>query len=305
MVSLQYLNYFVKVCQTRSMNKAAEELFISQPALSLAMKNLENELKITLFFRSNKGIELTEEGERLLKHARLVIDQCALIESMSEKEEEKVLSVSGFPCLIPAEVMLEYKREDGYGSSCIDFQECRVGEILENVRDSISEIGVIQYNNHQVTALKRKIKNMNLEMVDICTVPWAVVVGKNSPLYDRESVDMEELRNYRLIRSKDDYFSYITSEIRVNDMRMDDLEYDRIGSGMMISALLENTDMFLFAARQKHFMNITSKIHIIPLKETPVEIHIGWIKKQKAPLSKEASFFISLLEKEFNNEPEN
>ncbi len=82
MVSVQYLNYFMKICQTRSMNKAAEEFFISQPALSQAMKNLENELSVKLFIRSNKGIEITKDGERLLKHARLILGQFELIDNL-------------------------------------------------------------------------------------------------------------------------------------------------------------------------------------------------------------------------------
>lgn len=299
MVSVQYLKYFMKICQTRSMNRAAEELFISQPALSQSMRNLERDLKVTLFVRSNKGIDLTAEGEKLLKHTRLILGQFALLENLHEDENYHQLSVSAFPCLIPPKVLISYKKDAEYGRSLIDYQECRVGQIIENVHNSISEIGVLQYNNHQISVLTKKLKNMNLELHNFCQKKWAVVVGKNSPLYDNEFVTLQELEKYRLIRQKDDYFSYLTSEIKVEHTSMDDLQCDWIDSGVMISALLEQTDMYVFACMQKHFMNLDSKVRLIPIQNPSVEIYIGWLQKKNTVLSEEAKYFIEILEKEF------
>ncbi len=299
MVSVQYLNYFMKICQTRSMNKAAEELFISQPALSQSMRNLERELNVTLFVRSNKGINLTAEGEKLLKHTRLILGQFALLENLHEEEVYNQLSVSAFPCLIPPEVLISYKKDSEYGKSHIDYQECRVGQIIENVHNSISEIGILQYNNHQISVLTKKLKNMNLELHNFCQKEWAVAVGKKSPLYDNEYVTLEELKEYRLIRQKDDYFSYLTSEIRVEETTMDDLPCDWIDSGVMISSLLEHTDMYMFACMQKHFMNLHSKVKLIPIQNPSVDIYIGWIQKKNTMLSDAGKKFIHILEKEF------
>ncbi len=300
MISIQYLNYFMKICQTRSMNKAAEELFISQPALSQAMRNLEKELNVTLFVRSNKGIELTAKGEEILKHARLIMNQFALLENLHEEQTYNQLSVSAFPCLIPSEVLISYKKNSKYGKSYIDYQECRVGQIIENVHNSVSEIGVLQYNNYQLSVLTKKLKKLNLELHKLCQKQWAIVVGKKSPLYNNEFVTLQDLKKYRLIRQKDDYFSYLTGEIRAAETSMDDLPCDWIDSGVMISALLEKTDMYMFACMQKHFMNSTSKVRLIPIANSSVDIYIGWIQKRNTVLSEEAEAFIHILEKEFS-----
>ncbi len=300
MVSVQYLNYFMKICQTRSMNKAAEELFISQPALSKSMRNLEKELKVTLFVRSNKGISLTPEGEKLLKHARLILGQFALLENLHEEEPYRQLSVSAFPCLIPSEILISYKKDPEYGKSHIDYQECRVGQIIENVYHSVSEIGILQYNNYQISVLTKKLKSSDLELHNLCQKEWAVAVGKNSPLYDQKTVTLQELKQYRLIRQKDDYFSYLTSEIRSDEMVMDDLPCDWIDSGVMIHALLEETDMYMFACMQKHFMDSHSEFKLIPIQDPSVDISIGYIQKKNSVLSEEAKRFIAILEQEFS-----
>lgn len=299
MVSVQYLNYFVKICQTRSMNKAAEELFISQPALSQSMRSLEKELNVTLFVRSNKGINLTAEGEKLLKHARLILGQFALLENLHEEEHSR-LSISAFPCLIPSEVLINYKNDPDFGNGYIDYQECRVGQVMENVYNSVSEIGVLQYNNHQISALTKKLKSMNLKLNNISQKEWAVAVGKNSPLYDKEFVTVDELKQYRLIRQKDDYFSFLTSEVHANGETLDDLPFDWIDGGSMVSALIEQTDMYMFASTQKHFMNLKSEIHLIPVQGPSMDIFVAWITKKDAVLSKEAERFIKILSEEFS-----
>lgn len=110
MVSVQYLKYFMKICQTRSMNKEAE-------------------------------------GEKLLKHTRLILGQFALLENLHEDENYNQLSVSAFPCLIPSNVLISYKKDAEYGKSLVDYQKCRVGQIIENVHNSISEMGMeLEYN---------------------------------------------------------------------------------------------------------------------------------------------------------------
>jgi DNA-binding transcriptional LysR family regulator len=81
MITLQQLKYVIEVSRSRSISKAAKKLFISQPSLSNAIKELENEIGITIFLRTNKGIILTAEGSEFLGYARQVVEQAALLEN--------------------------------------------------------------------------------------------------------------------------------------------------------------------------------------------------------------------------------
>lgn len=297
MISVQYLTYFMKVCQTHSMNKAAEELYISQPALSFAMKNLENELNVILFVRTNKGIKLTADGEVVLRHAQQILGQLSLLENLGENRDGRTLAVSAFPCMIPANVLVAFKTDPQNQACHLDYQECRVGQILDNIKNVISEIGILQYNNYQISVLSKRMKSMDLEMHDIGVKSLAVAVGERSPLYNKHSVALNDLYPYRLIRQKDDYYSYLTSEVSGDGLLLGDLDCDWIDSGVMIGALLESTDMFTFTAVQHHYMN-DFKVRLIPVENPAVDIHFAWIKRAHTELSEDAATFIERVSEE-------
>ena len=78
-MTLQQLLYAVKIAETKSMNKAAAELFISQPALSSAIHELEEELQVEIFFRNQRGIIVTTEGENFLSYARQIVEMSEML----------------------------------------------------------------------------------------------------------------------------------------------------------------------------------------------------------------------------------
>ncbi|GAE09747.1 methionine biosynthesis and transport regulator MtaR, LysR family [Paenibacillus sp. JCM 10914] len=95
-MTLQQLKYAIEVANRGSMNEAAKRLFISQPSLSNAMKDLEEELRITIFERTNKGISLSKEGAEFLAYARQVVEQAELLEAryLNAKPSPQHFSVS-------------------------------------------------------------------------------------------------------------------------------------------------------------------------------------------------------------------
>ena len=95
-MTLQQLKYIVAVAETGNMTEAAEKLYIAQPSLTNAIRNLENEMGITAFTRSNKGVELTREGEELLSYARQILEQADVMAEhfQGEKHRRPHLSVS-------------------------------------------------------------------------------------------------------------------------------------------------------------------------------------------------------------------
>ena len=95
-MNLAHLKYAVEVANTGSINKAAENLFIGQPNLSRAIKELESSLNITIFTRSVKGMELTPEGEIFIKYAKSILKQVDDVESMflGISQPKKTFSVS-------------------------------------------------------------------------------------------------------------------------------------------------------------------------------------------------------------------
>ena len=86
-MTLQQLRYVITIANTGSMHTAAESLFITQPNLSKAIKDLEEELEIIIFNRTNKGVLLTDEGLKFLSYARQVLEQVDLLEETYKNKE--------------------------------------------------------------------------------------------------------------------------------------------------------------------------------------------------------------------------
>lgn len=108
-MQLQQLQYFAAVAKYGSINKAAKVLFISQPSLSKAISNLEQELNVRLFERSNKGIVLTAEGKRIYQYTHNITSQLEMIEHISlETEVPQILSVASFPSLTISKLLAAF-----------------------------------------------------------------------------------------------------------------------------------------------------------------------------------------------------
>lgn len=289
----------MKICETNSFNKAAELLYISQPALSLAIKNLERDLGVVLFQRSSRGINLTEAGEKLYIHSDLLMQQMELIERVGVEKEEEVLAVSSFPYLVYPEILHRLLEQAGERNICYNYQVCRVQQILRNVASYESEIGVIQYNNRQEAIIAQELKNNNLEFDKLCSRPWAVAVGKHSPLYELEKVRMKMLLPYAQLRLKDDFFSLHTGEIRLLEQQMHTMRRHFVDSQAMISYFLKKTDMFMFCCVQKRFLPSTYKVRIIPIEDADIQITVGIVRKKKHQLSCAARLFIELLKEDW------
>lgn len=107
-ISAGYL--FFENAELRSINKAAAKLYVSQPSLSQSIKNLEDELNIRLFRRSNKGVVLTEDGKRFLQYAERIADQMELIEGLAREKRENRLSVALYPMVSTAKLIADFMR---------------------------------------------------------------------------------------------------------------------------------------------------------------------------------------------------
>ena len=112
-MTLQQLIYAVKIADTKSMNKAATELFVSQPALSSTIRDLEEELQIEIFIRTNKGIVITTEGEEFLSYARQMVELNQMIEDryINNMKRKNKFSVSMQHYSFAVEAFMKLARE--------------------------------------------------------------------------------------------------------------------------------------------------------------------------------------------------
>ena len=144
-MTLQQLKYIVTVAEKGTISEAAKELFISQPSLTNAIKELEKEMQITIFNRTNKGVVVSNEGDVFLAYARQVLEQASLLEErfLNGKETRPHFSVSCQHYSFAVDAFVDVIRE--FGGSRYDFtlRETQTYEIIEDVRRLKSEIGIL------------------------------------------------------------------------------------------------------------------------------------------------------------------
>ena len=147
-MTLQQLKYAVKVAEKGSINEAAKELYISQPSLSGAIKELESETGVELFRRTNRGVTVTPEGEEFLGYARQVCEQYRLIENryITKQNVRKKFSVSMQHYSFAVKAFVELVKQFGMDEYEFAVHETMTYEVIENVRTFKSEIGILYLN---------------------------------------------------------------------------------------------------------------------------------------------------------------
>lgn len=198
-MNLIHLKYAVVIAETKSMTKAAEKLFTAQPNLSRAVKELENELGITLFRRTSQGIFPTPQGEEFLGYARNILFQVNAIENMCEYGAEQSsrfsLSAPG-AAYIESAFMNFYKKIDAESLTDVVFTESSQNQTIINVADSGYGLGIVRYRLSQEQSLKAQLKEKSLRFEKIYEFEPVVIMPPSHPLAERSSINQKELNTY-------------------------------------------------------------------------------------------------------------
>ena len=164
-MTLQQLRYAVTIADMKSMNKAASELFVSQPALSNTIHDLEEELQIEIFLRTNRGIVVTTEGEEFLSYARQMVELQQMMEEkyMGAAEHKRKFSVSMQHYSFAVEAFIKLARNFSLDEYELAVHETKTGEVIENVKNFRSELGILYLNNFNQKAMQKVFDANELE----------------------------------------------------------------------------------------------------------------------------------------------
>ena len=197
-MTLTQLRYVIVIANAGSMNEAARNLFISQPSLSSTVKDLEEEIGVELFRRSNRGIFVTPEGEEFLGYARQVVEQYELMESkyISKKPSKKKFSVSTQHYTFAVDAFVEMVKQFGMDEYEFAIHETKTYSVIENVKNFKSEIGILYLNDFNSKILTKLFHEFNLEFHELLKCSIYVYMWKGHPLADREEIELSELLEY-------------------------------------------------------------------------------------------------------------
>lgn len=197
-MTLQQLHYVITISETGSMNSAAELLYVAQPSLTGAVKELEKELGITIFHRSGRGVSLTNEGLEFITYARQVYYQYETLMGKYGKsgKRKKKFGVSAQHYSFAVKSFVETVKQ--YDAEKYDFaiRETTTKDVIDDVITSKSEIGILYLSDFNRKAIEKILKRNELEFHSLTECDAYVYMWKGNPLAGRESVGFRELAEY-------------------------------------------------------------------------------------------------------------
>ena len=197
-MTLQQLKYAVETADRGSISEAAKSLFIAQPSLSRAIKELEEEIGLSLFARTGRGIIISPEGHEFLGYARQVVQQAELLEEkfLSGKPQRQRFSVSTHHYSFAANAFVDLIKEFGGDEYEFTLRETKTYEIIRDVRTLRSEIGIIYLSRFNEQVLGKLLRESNLTYDRLFTAKPHVFISRTHPLAQKASLRVEELEDY-------------------------------------------------------------------------------------------------------------
>ncbi|MDD6402256.1 MAG: LysR family transcriptional regulator [Lachnospiraceae bacterium] len=297
-MTILQLKYVIAVASSTSMREAANRLIITQPALSLAINDLEEELGIVLFNRTNRGISLTNEGEEFLIYAKQAVSQFELIEDKYEKNSDgrRQFSVSLQHYVFAIHAFVNTIKKFDSEEYNYSIHETRTDEVLNDVKTLKSEIGIISYSSSNEKIIRKLLKEYQLKFVPIMTKNTYVYVWKKHPLADREELSLADLEGYPCVsfdQSSDNNF-YLSEEALSNyDFKKIIKSTDRATSAELMVAL---NGYSIGTGIMIESFSLKSGFNTIKLKEED-PLTIGYIVKENHSLSEIGETYVEELAK--------
>ena len=197
-MTLQQLRYAITVAETGTITEAAKKLYISQPSLTNAIHELEKEMNLVIFQRTNKGILLSGEGEEFLGYARQVLEQASILEDKYKGNGggKKQFCVSTQHYSFAVNAFVDLIKEYGQEEYDFSLRETQTYEIIEDVAHMRSEIGILFLNDFNETVLRKILKTNDLEFHELFVAKPHVFIRRTHPLADRQVITNQELEAY-------------------------------------------------------------------------------------------------------------
>lgn len=197
-MTLQQLRYVTMVAETGNITEAAGKLFISQPSLTNAIRELEKEMQLTIFSRTNKGVLVTNEGDVFLAYARQVLEQVGLMEEkfLNVKEQRPQFSVSCQHYSFAVNAFVDVIQEFDADQYDFTLRETQTYEIIEDVSRQKSEIGILYVCSKNKEIIEKLLRQHELQFEELFVAKPHVFISSRHPLAQKDVIAIEDLENY-------------------------------------------------------------------------------------------------------------
>ncbi len=215
-MNITQLKYVLEVAGSTSMREASKKLYVTQPALSSSIRDLENELGILIFERTNKGISLTEAGREFISYAKKAVGQYEILEDryLAKDIARERFSVSTQHYNFAIEAFTNVLRKLQPEKYLFSIHETKTKEVLDDVRNLKSEIGIVSFTGSNEAVMKKLFRDYQLIFSPLMRRETYVYVWKDHELAGRKEISIEEMQKYPCVsfdQTSDSNF-YLTEE---------------------------------------------------------------------------------------------
>lgn len=221
-MNILYLKYAVEVARVGSLSKAADELFVAQPNLSRAIKELEKELGITIFDRKANGMTLTPDGDRLVQYGKNILKQIDEVENAfkNDKDKKATFSISVPRATYISHAFAEFSKGLKKEERCdVFYKETNALRAVNNILNADYKLGIIRYASQYDKYFKEMLESKNLAYELVTEFGYVLLMSKDSPLASLDEVRYSDLENYIEIAHADPYVPSLTlAEVRKEEL---------------------------------------------------------------------------------------
>lgn len=211
-----HLKYAIMVAETGSISKAAEKLYVAQPNVSRAIKELESDLNITIFERNSKGMIVTPEGEQLIHYAKRILRQIDDMEKIFKYQKKKnVFSISVPRASYISDAFVEFSKcLNNIDNAEVYYKETNAYRVINNVINEEYNLGILRYYINHDRYFKDIIEKKELKCELINQFKYVLIFNKNSVLAENKEIHYSDLKDFIEIAHGDPYVpSLSTNEL--------------------------------------------------------------------------------------------
>lgn len=292
---IQQLEYLEKIVEAGSINEAAKRLFLTQPSLSNAVKELENEMGIQIFQRSSGGISLTAEGREFMTYSKQILDQVNLMNERYKngQQRKQSFSVSAQHYAFVVHAFVELIKSVNASEYQFTLRETETQNIFNDLAQFKSELGILYTNRFNQKIMQRLFKENNLVFTPLFVAKPHIFVSRYNPLTSKSSVNLSDLEDFP-------YLSYEQGE--VNSFYFSEEILSTLSHKKSIKVSDRATIFNLMVGLNGYTISsgiISSKLNDDKIVAIPLnvddDITMGWLKHRQVELSPLAERYLTML----------
>ena len=297
-MNIQQLRYVVAIANSGTFREAAEKMYVSQPSLSISVRDLEKELGFKIFRRTSSGTFLTRRGMEFYEKAQELVKGFDVFQNQyanPEEEKDEFSIASQHYDFLPPTITAFSQQYPEYKNFRI-FESTTV-QILDEVAQGHSEIGIIYLNNQNQKGIMQRVEKLGLEVIELIPFQTHIYLREGHPLAKKKELVMEDLADLPTVRftqEKDEYLYYSENFVDTSASS----QMFNVTDRATLNGILERTNAY---ATGSGFLDSDSVngITVIPLNDN-LNNRMVYVKREEVDLSQAGTLFVEVMQDYFD-----